>query len=83
MDTFANGEWKMEQYIRYARIAQSYERTNGVQAMDLIGRKLALGGGGVVEGYFALIAADLEQARTLAPDRSRMRPGGPSEELNI
>ena len=35
-------EWGMEQFVRDARIAQIYEGTNGVQAMDLVGRKLAL-----------------------------------------
>ncbi len=52
-------EWGMEQYVRDARIAQIYEGTNGVQAMDLVGRKLALGGGAVVEGLFDAIAVDL------------------------
>ena len=33
-------EWGMEQYVRDARITQIYEGTNGVQAMDLVGRKL-------------------------------------------
>jgi alkylation response protein AidB-like acyl-CoA dehydrogenase len=33
-------EWGMEQFVRDARIAQIYEGTNGVQAMDLIGRKV-------------------------------------------
>lgn len=33
-------EYGVEQYVRDARIAQIYEGTNGVQAMDLIGRKL-------------------------------------------
>jgi alkylation response protein AidB-like acyl-CoA dehydrogenase len=55
-------EWGMDQYVRDARIAQIYEGTNGVQAMDLVGRKLALGGGAVVEEFFALIAADLDAA---------------------
>jgi len=53
-------EWGMEQYVRDARIAQIYEGTNGVQAMDLVGRKLALEGGAVAQGFFDLIAADLE-----------------------
>ena len=55
-------EWGMEQYVRDARIAQIYEGTNGVQAMDLVGRKLGLGGGAVVDGFFATIAADLDGA---------------------
>ncbi len=40
-------EWGMEQLVRDARIAQIYEGTNGVQAMDLVGRKLAMEGGGL------------------------------------
>ncbi len=52
-------EWGMEQYVRDARIAQIYEGTNGVQAMDLVGRKLPLGGGSVVNGFFDLIQSDL------------------------
>ncbi len=52
-------EWGMEQFVRDARIAQIYEGTNGVQAMDLVGRKLGLGGGSVVEEFFSLIDADL------------------------
>jgi hypothetical protein len=59
-------EWGMEQYVRDARIAQIYEGTNGVQAMDLVGRKLPLAGGAVVDGYFALIEADLDPASDLA-----------------
>jgi hypothetical protein len=52
----------MEQYVRDARIAQIYEGTNGVQAMDLVGRKLGMGGGAVVEGFFSMIDADLDAA---------------------
>ena len=37
-------EWGMDQFFRDARIAQIYEGTNGIQAMDLVGRKLADGG---------------------------------------
>ncbi|CAN5301658.1 acyl-CoA dehydrogenase C-terminal domain-containing protein [soil metagenome] len=58
-------EWGMEQYVRDARIAQIYEGTNGVQAMDLVGRKLPMAGGAIVEGYFDLIAADLDAAGDL------------------
>ncbi|MGE4410422.1 MAG: acyl-CoA dehydrogenase C-terminal domain-containing protein [Sphingobium sp.] len=55
-------EWGMEQFVRDARIPQIYEGTNGVQAMDLVGRKLSMGGGAVVEDFFATIAADLAEA---------------------
>ncbi|KRB79728.1 acyl-CoA dehydrogenase [Sphingomonas sp. Root710] len=63
-------EWGMEQYVRDARITQIYEGTNGVQAIDLVGRKLPLAGGAVVDGYFDLIAADLARsAGTPVTDR--------------
>lgn len=38
-------EWGMEQLVRDVRIAQIYEGTNGIQALDLIGRKIAANGG--------------------------------------
>jgi len=38
-------EWGMEQLVRDTRIAQLYEGTNGIQAADLIGRKLTRDGG--------------------------------------
>jgi alkylation response protein AidB-like acyl-CoA dehydrogenase len=55
-------EWGVEQYVRDARITQIYEGTNGVQAADLAGRKLAMEGGRLPERFFALVAADLEAA---------------------
>jgi alkylation response protein AidB-like acyl-CoA dehydrogenase len=39
-------EWGMEQFVRDARIAMIYEGANGVQALDLVGRKLPKDGGG-------------------------------------
>ena len=38
-------EWGMEQYVRDARIGQIYEGTNGIQALDLLGRKVLMDGG--------------------------------------
>jgi alkylation response protein AidB-like acyl-CoA dehydrogenase len=55
-------EWGMDQYVRDARIAQIYEGTNGVQAMDLVGRKLPMGGGSVVETFLSIVTADLDAA---------------------
>jgi alkylation response protein AidB-like acyl-CoA dehydrogenase len=49
------GEWGMEQYVRDARITMIYEGTNGVQAMDLVGRKLAQNGGRAVQAFFAAV----------------------------
>lgn len=48
-------EWGMEQCIRDLRIAQIYEGTNGVQAQDLIGRKVTKNGGAFVATYLAEI----------------------------
>jgi 3-(methylthio)propanoyl-CoA dehydrogenase len=45
------------QHFRDARIAPIYEGTNGIQAMDLIGRKLPLRGGGVVKDHLAAMHA--------------------------
>jgi alkylation response protein AidB-like acyl-CoA dehydrogenase len=56
-------EWGMEQFVRDARIAQIYEGTNGVQAMDLVGRKLALNGGRGVRALFELIGRDIAEAK--------------------
>ncbi|HEX7854898.1 MAG TPA: acyl-CoA dehydrogenase [Sphingobium sp.] len=55
-------EWGMEQYVRDARITQIYEGTNGVQAMDLVARKLPMENGALINRFFALISRDLEAA---------------------
>jgi alkylation response protein AidB-like acyl-CoA dehydrogenase len=56
-------EWGMEQYVRDARIAQIYEGTNGVQAMDLVGRKLAQNGGRAIQLFFKIVAQDVADAK--------------------
>lgn len=48
-------EWGMSQYTRDARIAMIYEGANGVQALDLVGRKLAQDGGKHVMAFFDLV----------------------------
>ena len=48
-------EWGMEQFVRDARIAQIYEGTNGIQAMDLVGRKLGANGGRGTQAWLALL----------------------------
>jgi hypothetical protein len=63
-------EWGMEQFVRDSRIAMIYEGTNGVQAMDLCGRKLASKGGRAVQAFFKMIddeIADAKQNEKLAP----------------
>jgi alkylation response protein AidB-like acyl-CoA dehydrogenase len=48
------------QYLRDCRIALIYEGTNGIQALDLVGRKLAAQGGRAVMSFFAEIDAFVE-----------------------
>lgn len=48
-------EWGMEQFVRDARIAMIYEGANGIQALDLVGRKLAHNGGRAIMTFFAEI----------------------------
>ena len=54
-------EWGMEQYVRDARIAQIYEGTNGVQAMDLVGRKLAKDGGRAIQAFLAQVGEEVAE----------------------
>ena len=56
-------EWGMSQFVRDARIAQIYEGTNGVQAMDLCGRKLAQKGGAAVQAFFKVVGDDIAEAK--------------------
>lgn len=51
-------EWGMSQFARDARIAMIYEGANGVQALDLVGRKLATDGGKHVMAFFEMVKAE-------------------------
>ena len=50
-------EHGMEQFVRDARISMIYEGANGVQALDLVGRKLPRDGGRAIMAFFAEVAA--------------------------
>ena len=68
-------EWGMSQFVRDARITQIYEGTNGVQAMDLCGRKLAQNGGAAVQAFFKLVGEEAAAAKgdeTLGPIAERL-----------
>jgi alkylation response protein AidB-like acyl-CoA dehydrogenase len=54
-------EWGMSQFARDARIAMIYEGANGIQALDLVGRKLALDGGRHIMGFFDLVKSFIEE----------------------
>ncbi|MFM9853016.1 MAG: acyl-CoA dehydrogenase C-terminal domain-containing protein [Sphingomonadaceae bacterium] len=56
-------EWGMSQYVRDARIAMIYEGTNGIQALDLVGRKLASNGGRGIQLFFKTVADEAAAAK--------------------
>ena len=56
-------EHGMEQFVRDARITQIYEGTNGIQAMDLVGRKLPRDGGRAIRTFLGLVGGDIAEAK--------------------
>ena len=54
-------EWGMSQFARDARIAMIYEGANGIQALDLVARKLAADGGKHVMAFFDLVKTFLKE----------------------
>ena len=54
-------EWGMSQYVRDARIAMIYEGANGIQALDLVGRKLPQDNGKYILEFFALSARFIKE----------------------
>ncbi len=71
-------EHGMSQYVRDARIAMIYEGANGIQALDLVGRKLALNGGRAVMAMFKEIGDFCEENRAdeaMAPYTKALKKG--------
>ncbi len=54
-------EHGMSQFARDARITQIYEGANGVQALDLVGRKLGLDGGKHVMAFFEMVKSFIKE----------------------
>jgi hypothetical protein len=54
-------EHGMEQFVRDARIAQIYEGANGIQALDLVGRKLGKDGGRAIMAFFNEVQTYLKE----------------------
>ncbi|GAB5437353.1 acyl-CoA dehydrogenase C-terminal domain-containing protein [Falsiruegeria mediterranea] len=69
-------EWGMSQYTRDARIAMIYEGANGVQALDLVGRKLAADGGKHVMAFFEMVKSFIKDnaGQDEAFDRDFLEP---------
>ncbi|MGB3877504.1 MAG: acyl-CoA dehydrogenase C-terminal domain-containing protein [Shinella zoogloeoides] len=71
-------EHGMSQYVRDARIAMIYEGANGIQALDLVGRKLGMNGGRAVMALFKEIGDFCEENRAdekLAPFTKALKKG--------
>ena len=64
------GEWGMDQFVRDARITMIYEGANGIQALDLVGRKLPKDGGRAMTAFIAEISDFLGQNK----DDSALKP---------
>lgn len=56
-------EYPMEQLLRDCRITPIYEGTNGIQAMDLLGRKLGMKGGKIILALFEAIQETVQNAK--------------------
>ena len=71
-------EHGMSQFVRDARIAMIYEGANGIQALDLVGRKLALNGGRAVQTFFKEVGEFCEANRAdenMAPFTKGLKKG--------
>ncbi|WP_269931056.1 acyl-CoA dehydrogenase [Aminobacter sp. HY435] len=71
-------EHGMSQFVRDARIAMIYEGANGVQALDLVGRKLGLNGGRAVQAFFKEVGEFCEANRgdeNMAPYTKALKKG--------
>ncbi|KAF0674527.1 acyl-CoA dehydrogenase C-terminal domain-containing protein [Profundibacterium mesophilum] len=54
-------EWGLEQFVRDARITMIYEGTNGIQSLDLVGRKLGMNGGKTLMAFFDMIKTFIKE----------------------
>ena len=83
-------EWGMEQFVRDARISMIYEGANGVQALDLVARKLPKDGGRALMAFLGevsqFLAAEKNEA-ALAPylerPANRARPSATGEPMAV
>ncbi len=71
-------EHGMSQFVRDARIAMIYEGANGIQALDLVGRKLAMNGGRAIQAFFKEVGEFCEENRAdekMAPFTKGLKKG--------
>ena len=72
-------EWGAEQYVRDARIAQIYEGTNGIQAMDLMGRKVFANKG----QFLNIFATDVREFLQQTQGQNGMQPWAEALEAEL
>ena len=71
-------EHGMEQFVRDARIAQIYEGANGIQALDLVGRKLGKDGGRAIMSFFNEVQTYLKERANSDAMNVYLKPLGQS-----
>ncbi|MGE5771839.1 MAG: acyl-CoA dehydrogenase C-terminal domain-containing protein [Hyphomicrobiales bacterium] len=71
-------EHGMEQFVRDARIAQIYEGANGIQALDLVGRKLGKDGGRAIMAFFNEVQTYLKERTSSDEMNVYLKPLGQS-----
>jgi len=71
-------EHGMEQFVRDARIAQIYEGANGIQALDLVGRKLGKDGGRAIMAFFNEVQTYLKERANSDSMNVYLKPLGQS-----
>ncbi|HWE76930.1 MAG TPA: acyl-CoA dehydrogenase C-terminal domain-containing protein [Pseudolabrys sp.] len=71
-------EHGMEQFVRDARIAMIYEGANGIQALDLVGRKLAKDGGRAIMAFFNEVQVFLKERAGSDAMNAYLKPLGAS-----
>src|SRR4029077_18267920 len=69
-------EWGMEQFVRDARIPMIYEGANGIQALDLVGRKLGKDGGRAVMAFFGEVQGFVKEHAGDAAMKPLVEPVG-------
>jgi acyl-CoA dehydrogenase len=69
-------EHGMEQFVRDARIAMIYEGANGIQALDLVGRKLPKDGGRALQAFFAEVQGFIKEQSADAAMKPYIEPVG-------
>ena len=77
------GETEAAQFFRDSRIPPIYEGTNGIQAIDLIGRKLGLEGGQAIHGLFADLTGEVEKLTSSDDQEIADMAGALSEGLEL